>query len=161
LGEIFPEAKIQIITSRIYKKGDFMDKKKWWKQRKPFRLAPHWKIMWNKLEDIEPDDIGPDDEAWLFTFVEDITYIVTESIPKKNRKTMKRTLAVDLGWYPEGDIKGCYYLVAILDKNWSKPILEMKTRSTQKVVDTIELWLFETLVNWESMPYHGRNKKSD
>lgn len=63
---------------------------------------------------------------------------------------MKHTLAIDLGCYPEGDRNGCYHLAAILDNNWDKPILEMKTRSTQKVADTIELWLFETLLNWEN-----------
>lgn len=140
----------------LYEIGDFVDNEKWWKQLKPFRLAPAWKIMWNKLKDIEPDNVKPDDDAWLFTFVEDMTYIVTESTYNENKKIIKRTLAIDLGWYPEGDIKGCYYLVAILDNDWNQPILEMKTRSTQKVVDTIELWLFETLVNWENREIPGR-----
>lgn len=131
-------------------KKDFMDSEKWWKQLKPFRLAPNWKIMWNKLKDIEPDHVKEDDDAWLFTFVEDMTYITTEYTYKENKKNMKHTLAIDLGWYPEGDRNGCYHLAAILDNNWDKPILEMKTRSTQKVADTIELWLFETLLNWEN-----------
>ncbi len=117
-----------------------------WNKLKPFRLAPNWKIMWNKLSDIEPDDIKQNDEAWLFMFVQDILYIVTEYTHKENKNPIKHTLAIDLGWYPEGDIKGCYHLVAILDNNWNKPILEIKTRSTQEVVDTIELWLFETLI---------------
>lgn len=134
-------------------KKDFMDNKKWWKQLKPFRLAPNWKVMWNKLEDIEPDNVKEDDDAWFFTFVEDMTYITTEYTYKENKKNIKHTLAIDLGWYPEGDRNGCYRLVAILDNNWNKPILKMKTRSTQKVVDTIELWLFETLVNWENRIY--------
>lgn len=130
-----------------------MNNKKWWKQLKPFRLAPNWKVMWNKLEDIEPDNVKEDDDAWLFTFVEDMTYITTEYTYKENKKNIKHTLAIDLGWYPEGDRNGCYRLVAILDNNWNKPILKMKTRSTQKVVDTIELWLFETLINWENRIY--------
>lgn len=134
-------------------KKDFMNNKKWWKQLKPFRLAPNWKVMWNKLEDIEPDNVKEDDDAWLFTFVEDMTYITTEYTYKENKKNIKHTLAIDLGWYPEGDRNGCYRLVAILDNNWNKPILKMKTRSTQKVVDTIELWLFETLINWENRIY--------
>lgn len=134
-------------------KKDFMDNKKWWKQLKPFRLAPNWKVMWNKLEDIEPDNVKEDDAAWLFTFVEDMTYITTEYTYKENKKNIKHTLAIDLGWYPEGDRNGCYRLVAILDNNWNKPILKMKTRNTQKVVDTIELWLFETLINWENRIY--------
>lgn len=130
-----------------------MDSEKWWKQLKPFRLAPNWKIMWNKLKDIEPDNVKEDDEAWLFTFVEDITCITTEYNHKENKKNIKHTLAIDLGWYPEGDMNSRYHLVAILDNNWNKPILEIKTRSTQKVVDTIELWLFETLINWENWIY--------
>jgi len=101
--------------------------------------------MWNKLRDIEPDDVEQDDDAWLFTFVEDMIYMTTEYSYKKSEKTIKHTLAIDLGWYPEGDRKGQYRLVAVLDDNWSKPILEMRTRSTQKVADTIELWTFEML----------------
>ena len=133
-----------------------MDDKKCWKQLKPFRFAPNWKMMCNKLKDIEPDEVKQDDDAWLFTFVEDMIYIVTECTYKKNKKTITHTLAVDVGWYPEGDRKGfyrCYHLTAILDNNWNKPILEMKTRSTQKVADTIELWLFELLANWENSVY--------
>ena len=48
---------------------DSMDNEKWWKQLKPLRLAPNWKVMWNKLRDIEPDNLKEDDDAWLFTFV--------------------------------------------------------------------------------------------
>jgi len=47
-------------------------------------------------------------------------------------------------------MNGRYHLAAILDNNWDKPILEMKTRNTQKIADTIELWLFEILINWEN-----------
>jgi len=47
-------------------------------------------------------------------------------------------------------MNGRYPLGAILDNNWDKPILEMKTRNTQKIADTIELWLFEILINWEN-----------
>ena len=122
---------------------------KWWQQLKPFRLAPNWKIMWNHLADIEPDDIDQENNAWLCTFVEDITDIVREYTDKENKETIKHTLAVDLGWYPEGDKDGEYCLVAILDNNWDCPILEKRTRSTQEIADTIELWLFETLSDWK------------
>ena len=55
-----------------------MDNKKWWKSLKPFRLKSNWTIKWNKLEDIEPDEIEPEDEAWLYIFVQVMTYLVTE-----------------------------------------------------------------------------------
>ncbi len=127
-----------------------MEKAQWWRQLKPFRLAPNWKIMWNKLRDVEPEDARQDDEAWLFTFVEDMMYMVAESTSKENKKTVTHTLGIDLGWYPEGDREGCYHLAAVLDNHWEEPILEMKTRCTQEVVDTMELWLFETFANWEN-----------
>lgn len=124
----------------------------WWKQLKPFRLAPNWTIKWNKLADIEPDDVKQDDDAWLFIFVQDMTCMESEYTYKENQKTVRHTLVVDLGWYPEGDMEGCYELTAILDNDWNAPILEMKTRSTQEVADTIELWTFETLKNWHILP---------
>lgn len=127
-----------------------MDNEKWWKRLKPFRPAPNWKIMWNKLEDIEPDNVAPDDKAWLFTFVEDMTYLVTEHTYRQNHQTIKHTFAIDLGWYPEGDINGNYYLIAVLDDDWQNPICELKTRSTQEVIDTIELWMFERFADWEA-----------
>lgn len=63
---------------------------------------------------------------------------------QREQKIITHTLAIDLGWYPDGDIKGNYRLIAILDNDWSNPILELKTRSTQEVADTIEQWVFET-----------------
>ena len=136
---------------------DSMDNEKWWKQLKPLRLAPNWKMMWNKLRDIEPDNLKEDDDAWLFTFVEDMVYMTNEYTYKNDKKNVKHILAVDRGWYHEGDRNGGYHLVAILDNNWNEPILEMRTRSTQKVVDTIELWLFETLKNWENRIYKSES----
>lgn len=114
-----------------------------WKRLKAFRVAPNWKILWNKLEDVEPDQIKPDDTRWLFVFVQDMMYIVTEYIYKENKQTIKHTLAIDLGWYPDGDVDGHYGLVAILDDDWLHPVLTAKTRSTQEVVDIIEGWMFE------------------
>ena len=40
--------------------------------------------------------------------------------------------------------------MAILDDHWNKPILELKTRSTQEVGDTMELWMFETFADWKN-----------
>lgn len=134
-----------------------MDDKKMWKSLKPFRLAPNWKIIWNKLEDVEPDRTAPDDPRWLFTFVQDMTYIVTEYSYKENRQTVTHTLAIDLGWYPEGDVHGQYALSAILDDDWDNPVLTAKTRSTREIADTMELWMFEefTDVFWQRVRNGG------
>ena len=138
-----------------------MESKKWWEHLKPFRLAPDWKIVWNKLRDIEPDEVGLDDDAWLYTFVQDMTYIITEHTFRENKKTVKHTLAIDLGWYPEGDINGCYHLAAILDDDWKAPILEMETRSTKKAADTMELWMFEIFANWKTREYSAHTKSQE
>lgn len=130
-----------------------MNNKMWWKCLKPFRLAAGWKIIWNKLEDIEPDHVEPDDHRWGFTFVQDMTYMVTEYTYKENKQTIKHTLAIDLGWYPDGDVKGHYYLAAILDDDWNNPVLAVETRSTQEIADTMELWMFNTFTNvfWQQV----------
>lgn len=33
----------------------------------------------------------------------------------------------------------------ILNDDWENPVLEMETRSTQEIADTMELWMFETI----------------
>lgn len=122
-----------------------MQNKIWWKKLKPFRIGAGWRIVFNKLEDIEPDQIVSDDKEWGFLFVEDITYMVKEVTYKENKQTIKHTIAIDLGWYPDGDLGGNYRLVTILDDNWENPVLTVETRSTQEIVDTMELWMFETI----------------
>ncbi|MDE7477605.1 MAG: hypothetical protein K2M91_06605, partial [Lachnospiraceae bacterium] len=96
-----------------------------------------WSFLYNKLENLEPDDLGKDDPAWLFSLVQDILYL-----RKENRG---QTVAIDLGWYPDGDPNGAYRLVAVLDDNFQNPILECTSRSTQEIVDTMEYWMFECI----------------
>ncbi len=71
--------------------------------------------------------------------------MVKEVTYKENKQTIKHTIAIDLGWYPDGDPGGNYRLVTILDDNWENPVLTVETRSTQEIVDTMELWMFETI----------------
>ena len=83
--------------------------------------------MWSKLESQEPETLDPEDRAWLFTYVEDMLYLMREG--------RTQTLALDLGWYPDGDPQGAYRLEAILDGNWEEPLLSLTTRSTQEVTE--------------------------
>lgn len=119
------------------------DNKQYWKELIPFRVAPNWKILWNELYSLEPDTIEENNDAWLDVFVEDMLLMQTSYTYKQNKQLIKHTLSIDLGWYPEGDKNGTYHLYAILDDDWNSPILECKTRSTQKVVETMEMWMFE------------------
>ncbi|MCI8409191.1 MAG: hypothetical protein HFJ09_07990 [Lachnospiraceae bacterium] len=106
-------------------------------------VAPNWEILWNKLYDLDPDKIEEYNDAWLYVFVEDMILMQTSYTYKRNKKLIKHTLVMDLGWYPEGDKNGTYHLYAILDDDWNSPILECKTRSIQEVVETMEMWMFE------------------
>jgi len=90
----------------------------------PLRIPPQWSLLWNHLRPIEPGDLAEDDPAWLFTFVQDMLYL------RKNSD--EQSVAIDLGWYPEGDPQGAYELVTILNDDWNNPLLAFTSRSTQE-----------------------------
>lgn len=124
-----------------------MKKKEWYKSLQPIRIPSGWSVLFYKLDSIEPDTLDEEDKAWLGHFVEDILYIEKENQRKVNKKKEKQVIGVDLGWYPDGDPKGAYRLVAILDHHWEEPLLEFISRNTQEIVDQIEYWLF-TYFSW-------------
>ena len=45
-----------------------------WRNMQPLRIPPGWVCIWNKLESAEPADLPEDDPAWLFTYVQDMSY---------------------------------------------------------------------------------------
>lgn len=62
---------------------------------------------------------------------------------RENKQQKEQVIGIDLGWYPDGDPKGAYRLLAVLDHNWEEPILEYTSRSTREIVDIIEFWLYQ------------------
>ena len=91
-------------------------------------------MIFNKFEDIDPETLPAEDEAWLFAFNEDILYMC--------KQTEKQELALDLGWYPDGDPDGQFVLQAILNGDWNKPLLEFCSRSKDEIVRMLEKWLW-------------------
>lgn len=122
-----------------------MKKKQWWKQMQPLRIPSYWSIGYNKLEDLEPSELSTEDRAWLFVFVQDILYVYR----KYTNKHIEHTITVDLGWYPDGDPKGSFHLIALLDSDWKNPILEFSSRSKAEIVETLESWLFYDLAYYK------------
>lgn len=117
-----------------------------WKNLQPLRIPPGWVCIWNKLESAEPADVPEGDSAWLFTYVQDMTYF--------RREGKEYTISIDLGWYPDGDPNGAYRLEAILDDDWTHPLLSFTSRSTKEIVETMEFWMFSRIprygpVNWK------------
>ncbi len=120
-----------------------MTEEKWWKNMQPLRIPTGWTVLFNKLENIEPEELSNQDRTWLFTFNEDILYLYTKTQRKRNNQIEEQKLGIDLGWYPDGDPNGSFQLVAILNDNWSFPLLQFSSRSKKDVVDMLEQWLFQ------------------
>lgn len=117
-----------------------------WKNMQPLRIPPGWTIGINKLENLEPQELSEDDESGLYAFTEDILWIHRTNQRKKNKQVEEQTLAIDLGWYPDGEPTGSFRLVAILNDNWASPLLEFSSRSKQEVVEVMEQWLFQVFM---------------
>ncbi len=114
-----------------------------WQHLQPPRIPSGWTIMINKLEDIEPEELSPEDKIWLYAYTEDILYMYTNMSRKKNKELETQTLVIDLGWYPDSDPKGTFRLLAILNDNWENPLLEFSSRKKKEVVKKLERWLFD------------------
>lgn len=109
----------------------------------PLRIPPHWTMELNKLEDIDPETLTPEDESWLYAFNEDILYMSSKVSRKRNDKTEEQTFIIDLGWYPDGDPSGNFVLQAVLNEDWLNPLMKFSSRSKDEIVKTLEKWLWE------------------
>lgn len=107
----------------------------------PLRIPGGWTVIYNKFEDIEPETLEPDDEKWLSAFNEDILLMNYKLVRRRNKQTEEQEIAVDLGWYPDGDPNGKFRLQAILNKDWNDPLLDFSSRSKDEIVKTLEKWL--------------------
>ena len=104
----------------------------------PLRIPAGWKIVFNDFFMLDPVQYTDcNDEFWRY-FVEDMLYIVNERTLKKDKKTYRKTVAIDLGWYPEMDVNGEFVLYVIKDNDWDDPLAEFRSRSQVKIVDLIE-----------------------
>lgn len=110
--------------------------KRSYRNQQPLRIPGGWTVIFNKFEDIEPETLPAEDEAWLFAFNEDILYIRSDV----NRR--KTEIALDLGWYPDSDPDGQFVIQAILNGDWNKPLLKFCSRNKDEIVRTLEKWLW-------------------
>lgn len=108
----------------------------------PLRIPGGWTVAFNKFEKTDPEELSEQDEKWLYSFNEDILYMYSDVSRKQNKQTENQRLGIDLGWYPDGEPNGSFKLLAILNENWEKPLLEFSSRSKEEIVRTLEKWLF-------------------
>lgn len=109
----------------------------------PLRIPPNWTMKLNKLEDIDPETLSPEDETWLFAFNEDIIYLESKITRERNNQTEEQKLTVDLGWYPDGEPDGNFLLQAVLNEDWLDPLMKFSSRNKDEIVKTLEKWLWE------------------
>ncbi len=114
-----------------------------WKSLQPLRVPPGWTFLFNKFEDVEPEELSEDDELWLDAFTQDIMYLYANVQRKRNKQIEKQKLAIDLVWYPDGEPDGAFRMVALLNDDWKAPLLEFSSRSKAEVVERLESWLFK------------------
>ena len=113
-----------------------------WSYLQPLRIPGGWSVMFNQFSTLDPETLPPEDRKWLVFFVEDILHIYTDHTRKRNKRVETQRLAIDLGWYPDGDPEGAFRLEAILDDDWINPLLSFTSRRQQEIVDALENWLF-------------------
>lgn len=106
----------------------------------PLRIPSQWKVEINNFTEADPSDYpNPDDDAWLCYFIEDILYLTTVF---RKAGTISE-ISVDLGWYPEGNPKGQFRLVAVQNYQWETPLNEFCSGNKQEIIKTLEKWLID------------------
>ena len=94
------------------------------------RVPQGWTVSYNKLIDIDPDQLEEDSDDW-FNF--------TSSLLQLEHKESRLTL--DVGWYIDIDPSGTFYMLLIKNLDWENPLEDMETRRPEKLVDHIEATL--------------------
>lgn len=112
----------------------------------PLRIPGGWTMVYNKFRDIDPQTLSPEDEKWLSAFNEDILLLNYKLVRKRNKQTEEQEIAVDLGWYPDGEPDGKFRLQAIMNKDWNDPLLDYSSRNKDEIVKTLEKWLWVDLM---------------
>lgn len=117
--------------------------------------------MLNKLEDIDPETLSPEDENWLFAFNEDILHIISKITHRRDNQTEEQELIIDLGWYPDGDPNGNFVLQAVLNNDWIDPLIKFSSRNKDEIVKTLEKWLWKDFmpVRFIDEEYFHKNHK--
>lgn len=109
----------------------------------PLRIPPNWTMKLNKLSDIDPQSLAPEDRTWLFAFNEDIISMESVITRRQNKQIEEQKLIIDLGWYPDGEPEGSFLLQAVLNEDWVDPLMKFSSRSKDEIVKTLEKWLWE------------------
>ena len=112
----------------------------------PLRIPGGWTVIYNKFENIDPETLAAEDEKWLSAFNEDILLLNYKLVRERNKHTKEQEIAVDLGWYPDGEPGGKFRLQAVLNRDWNDPLFDFSSRNKDEITQTLEKWLWVDLM---------------
>jgi hypothetical protein len=102
----------------------------------PLRMGTGWKVAWNQFYELDPPRDWERDVETVF-FSEDRLLL----------QHQQRRVLVSLDWMPYGP-KGRFVLRAVnwvgdteMPASWDRPLLQLRTRSRARVVQTLDRWL--------------------
>ncbi|SFB76926.1 hypothetical protein [Ruminococcus albus] len=94
----------------------------------PLRLCAGWTVAYNNFSEYDP---ACDGEEYSYELCEDLLQLVNGD------------LLIDLGWYPHGDVNGCYkmYLVDMnREATFERPLEVFSSKSKGEILDKLEYW---------------------
>lgn len=100
------------------------------------KVSENWDIQYHKLTRLNPEDES--------LTREELEYYSLGLLTQNLLQIKSKSYLIDLGWYPDSEIDGEYCLKLLPsnkkgDVDWDKPIYEVKTRSLDKVLFSIDI----------------------
>ncbi|MCY7759486.1 hypothetical protein P8833_17880 [Bacillus inaquosorum] len=92
------------------------------------RIPAGWTVDYISLKDTDPKTLEASDDAWLFDFNQDLLHI--------SHKT--KNLLLDVGWYPEGDLTGCYGIELIKNEDWENPVEDIMCTELKELIKQLD-----------------------
>lgn len=113
----------------------------------PLRVPAHWAVTYNQFYDVDPViDENSDSEFYKNCdyFTQDLLQIVKTTIHNGKYAIEKYHLLIDLGYYPEGAIKGKYTLSLVKPVNgemdWENAE-EYSSKDRFEIRNQLEKWM--------------------
>ncbi|MCF7617769.1 hypothetical protein OZL92_02965 [Bacillus sonorensis] len=99
------------------------------------RIPEGWKVAYNKLINIDPDQLEEDSDEW-FHFTSSLLLLEH----KENQ------LLLDVGWYVDIEPSGTFYILLIKNQDWENPLEDVEMRRPEELVSQIEAILQKAAV---------------
>lgn len=93
----------------------------------PLAIPSLCRVYINQFLELDPIKLNKNSREWLY-FTKDILHV----------ENVEGNITINLGWYPDMDPNGEFYLRVLKNNNWDNPILSIKTRDKNMILEKIE-----------------------